>query len=220
MNDEPALQLYGYWLSMAAYRVRVALNLKGIRAQEIPINLQSGEQSAPHFLAVNPEGAVPALIEHGQPALTQSIAILEYLEERFPKPALLPEDLRARARVRSLAALIISDTHPLIVPRVRNYLTTHAGFDHSAWRAWATHWVTRGATAMEAHLAGDPSTGDFCHGEHVTIADICLASLMTIARVLKFELRGIPTITRIVERCETIEAFEQANPMRQLGAPG
>jgi glutathione S-transferase len=118
MTDQPALQLYAYWRSMAAYRVRVALNLKGIRAQEIPVNLEAGEQLAPEFLAVNPEGAVPALIEPGQPPLTQSTAILEYLDERFPEPPLLLKDLRARARVRSLAALITSDTHPMIVPRV------------------------------------------------------------------------------------------------------
>jgi maleylacetoacetate isomerase len=219
MNDELEWQLYGYWRSMATYRVRVALNLKGIRAQEIPINLESGEQVSPKFLAVNPEGAVPALIEQGQPALTQSIAILEYLEERYPNPPLMPKDLRARARVRSLAALITSDTHPLIVPRVRNYLMTHAGFDQAAWRAWAFHWVTRGVTAMEARLAGDRATGAFCDGDQITIADICVASLMAVAKVLKFELPGIPTITRITDRCETIDAFQRANPRRQVGAP-
>ena len=221
MTDEPALQLYGYWRSMAGYRVRVALNLKGIRAQEIPVNLEAGEQLAPEFLAVNPEGAVPALIEPGQPALTQSTAILEYLDERFPEPPLLPKDLRARARVRSLAALIVSDTHPMIVPRVRHYLMTHAGFDNAAWRAWAINWVRRGVTAMETRLAGDPATGGFCHGDQVTIADICLASLVVVAKGLglQFELSDIPTVTRICARCEEIDAFERANPIRQVGAP-
>src|SRR5580692_2614450 len=116
MTDEPMFQLYGYWRSMATYRVRVALALKGVRVQEVAVDLDTGEQLTPQFLAVNPEGAVPALIEPGQPALTQSTAILEYLEERFPDPPLLPRDLRGRARVRSLAALIAGDTHPLIVP--------------------------------------------------------------------------------------------------------
>src|ERR1700730_8616363 len=215
MTDEPALQLYAYWRSMAAYRGRVALNLKGIRTQQIPVNLEAGEQLAPEFLAVNPEGAVPALIEPGQPPLTQSTAILEYLDERFREPPLLPKDLRARARVRSLAALIISDTH---VPRVRHYLVTHAGFDNAAWRAWAINWVRRGA--METRLAGDPATGGFCHGDQVTIADICLASLVVVAKGLglQFELSDIPTVTRICAHCEEIDAFERANPMRQIGA--
>src|ERR1700760_3630651 len=121
MADRPKLLLYGFWRSMAAYRVRVALNLKGLEAEEVALDLDAGDQFAPDFLAVNPEGAVPALIVDGQPALTQSMAILGYLEERFPEPALLPKDLAGRARVRSLSALVASDTHPLIVPRVRTY---------------------------------------------------------------------------------------------------
>jgi len=217
MNDQPTL--YGFWRSMAAYRVRVALQLKGIAVHEVAINLDAGEQLSPQFLAVNPEGALPALVEPGQPALTQSIAILEYLNERYPEPPLLPKDLHARARVRSLAALIASDTHPLIVPRVRNYLTSNAGFDHAAWRAWASHWVTRGAAAMEKRLATDPATGAFCHGDQVSFADICLASLIIVARAIKFELTQIPTITRIVARCEQMDAFQRANPLRQAGAP-
>jgi maleylacetoacetate isomerase len=219
MTEEPVLQLYAYWRSMAAYRVRVALGLKGIRAQEIPIDLDAGEQFAPDFLAVNPEGAVPALIEPGQPPITQSIAILEYLDERYPEPPLLPRDLHARARVRSLAALIVSDTHPLIVPRVRNYLMNQAGFDHSTWRAWQLTWLTRGLMTMETRLAGDPATGAFCHGDRVTTADICLASLVAVAKVFKFELSDIPTVTRIVTRCAEIDAFARASPMLQSGAP-
>jgi maleylacetoacetate isomerase/maleylpyruvate isomerase len=217
MTDQATL--YGFWRSMAAYRVRVALHLKGVQVQETTVDLDAGEQLSPQFLAVNPEGALPALVEPGQPALTQSMAILEYLNERYPQPPLLPKDLHARARVRSLAALIASDTHPLIVPRVRSYLSSHAGFDHAAWRAWATHWVTRGANAMEKRLAGDPATGGFCHGDQVSFADICLASLIIVARAIKFELKEIPTITRIVGRCEEMEAFQRANPLQQPGAP-
>jgi len=220
MTNEPRLQLYAYWRSMAAYRVRVALGLKGVHAHEIPINLDAEEQLAPAFLAVNPEGAVPALIEAGQPPLTQSIAILEYLDECYPEPPLLPTDLRARARVRSLAALIVSDTHPLIVPRVRKYLMTRAGFDDAVWRDWTINWVLRGLTAMETRLAGNPATGAFCQGDQVTIADICLASLCAVAKLFKFEAANIPTVEGIVARCEEIEAFALANPMRQPGAPG
>jgi len=219
MTDEPMFQLYGYWRSMATYRVRVALALKGVRVQEVAVDLDTGEQLTPQFLAVNPEGAVPALIEPGQPALTQSTAILEYLEERFPDPPLLPRDLRGRARVRSLAALIAGDTHPLIVPRVRRYLMDEAGFDAAAFRAWGLHWISRGVAATETRLAGDPATGEFCHGDQVTMADICLASLVTIARVLRFEPADAPTVARIIHRCDQIEAFALASPARQAGAP-
>jgi maleylacetoacetate isomerase/maleylpyruvate isomerase len=219
MNTETILELYAFWRSSAAFRVRVALNFKGIAAREIPIDLDRGEQLTPAFLAVNPEGAVPALIEPGQPPITQSIAILEYLEERYPEPALLPVDLHARARVRSLAALMISDTHPLIVPRVRKYLAGNAGFDDAAWRAWQINWFTRGFRAMETRLAGDPATGAFCQGDQVTIADICLASVVAVAGVFKIEVADVPTVNGIVARCMQIEAFARANPMRQVGAP-
>jgi maleylacetoacetate isomerase len=216
MND---LTLYGFWRSMATYRVRVALALKGVSVREIAINLDTGEQLSAQFLAVNPEGSLPALIEPGQAALTQSTAILEYLEERFPEPALLPKDLYARARVRSLVALIASDIHPLIVPRVRNYLSSQAGFENAAWRAWATHWVVRGLSVFETRLAHDSVTGTYCHADQLTLADICLASLVTVAKTIKFEVRDVPTVTRIVARCEQLDAFQRAHPLRQAGAP-
>jgi maleylacetoacetate isomerase len=219
MTDDPAPTLYGYWRSMASYRVRVALALKGVAVREIAIDLDAGEQLSPAFLKLNPEGAVPALIEPDEPPLTQSMAILEYLDERFPEPPLLPRDLRGRARVRSLAILIAGDTHPLIVPRVRSYLMTQAGLDAVAWRAWVAHWMTRGVSAMETRLAADPATGAFCHGDAVTIADICLASLVAVGRVFGFELIAYPTVARIIARCEAIEAFERASPTRQVGAP-
>jgi maleylacetoacetate isomerase len=211
--------LYGFWRSMAAYRVRVALALKGVAVREIAIDLDAGEQFAPDFLAVNPEGAVPALIEPGQAPLTQSMAILEYLEERYPDPPLLPADLHGRARVRSLAALVVSDTHPLIVPRVRTYQTARAGFDEAALRDWSAHWVTRGLTAMEARLANDPATGAFCHGDSVTFADICLGNLGIAARNLRIDLGQTATVAGILERCDALEAFAKAHPSRQLGAP-
>lgn len=219
MADQPTLRLYGFWRSMAAYRVRVALNLKGLVAEEVALDLDAGDQFAPDFLALNPEGAVPALVVDGAPALTQSMAVLEYLEERFPEPPLLPADLAGRARVRSLAALMVSDTHPLLVPRVRTYLTQTAGFNEAALRAWAAHWVERGLTAMEARLAHDPATGAFCHGDGVTLADICLGNLGVTARNVGFDLGEVPTVARIIAACQEIEAFARAHPMRQLGAP-
>lgn len=213
------MKLFGFWRSMAAYRVRVALNLKGIAVEEIPIDLDAGEQLRPEFLAINPQGAVPALIEPGMPPLVQSMAILEYLEERYPDPALLPRDPRGRARVRALAAVVASDTHPLIVPRVSTYLTTRGGFDAAAMRDWRIAWIRRGLSMIEAHLAGDPATGTFCHGDSVTFADICLASLGTVAKTFKFEITNAPTVTRILDRCEQLDAFARAHPSRQLGAP-
>lgn len=219
MPDQPDLILYGFWRSMAAYRVRVALALKGVAVREIAIDLDAREQFAPDFLAVNPEGAVPALIEPGHPPLTQSMAILEFLEERYPEPPLLPADPHGRARVRSLAALVVSDTHPLIVPRVRTYLTAEAGFDDAAFRAWSAHWITRGLAAMEARLANAPATGAFCHGDSVTFADICLGNLGLAARTLRFDLGQTPTVARILDRCDALEAFAKAHPSRQLGAP-
>jgi maleylacetoacetate isomerase len=220
MADQPPIRLYGFWRSMAAYRVRVALNLKGLVAEEVALDLDSGDQFAPDFLAINPEGAVPALKIGDQPVLTQSMAILEYLEERFPKPALLPKDLAARARVRSLAALVAADTHPLIVPRVRTYLTGTAGLNPGDLRAWSAHWIGRGLTALETRLARDAETGTFCHGEAPTFADLCLGSLAIPAKTLGVELSGYPTVARITAACEALDAFARAHPARQVGAPG
>lgn len=218
MAEQPTFQLYAFWRSSATYRVRVALNLKGVAAQEAQIDLEAGQQLDPEFLAINPQGAIPALVETGHPPLTQSVAILEYLDERFPRPPLLPADPYSRARVRSLAALMASDTHPLVVPRVKKYLLG-AGFDDAAWRAWQVNWFTRGLQAMEARLAGDAATGTFCHGHTPGLADICLASVVAVARVFKIEVAGIPTVARIVGTCEELDSFARANPARQVGAP-
>jgi maleylacetoacetate isomerase len=219
VTESSDLTLYGFWRSSATYRVRVALSLKGVQVHETMVNIDAGEQFGAEFQAVNPEGALPALIVPGHPPLTQSVAILEYLEERYPRPPLLPADPHGRARVRSLAGLMVSDTHPLIVPRVKKYLTEVAGLDAAAWRAWQVNWFTRGFQAMEARLAGDPATGQFCHGDAPTVADICLASVVAVARVFKIEVARIPTVDGIMARCEAIEAFARANPMRQDGAP-
>jgi maleylacetoacetate isomerase len=216
MTDAP-LRLYSYGRSMAAFRVRVALALKGAPFEETSLDILAGDQFTPAFLAINPEAAVPALVEAGQPALTQSMAILEYLEERWPTPALLPGDLAGRARVRSLCAVVVSDTHPLLVPRVGGYLTEQ-GLSEPAVRAWSGHWATRAARVIETRLARDAETGAFCHGESVTFADICLVSLFTLARASGFVLSDAPTIERILRRCESIPAFQEAMPNRR-GAP-
>jgi maleylacetoacetate isomerase len=219
MVDQPPLQLYAFWRSSATYRVRVALHLKGLKAQEHYIDLDAGEQRSEAFLKVNPLGALPALIVPGQAPLTQSLAILEYLEETVPAPPLLPSDALGRARVRSIAAGLAADTHPLVVPRIRRYLTTTGGFDDAAWRAWQIQWFTTGLQALETRLATEAATGTYCHGNTVTIADILLMSIVAVMRVFRISVPDIPTIDRIVALCEPQEAFAKAAPSKQEGAP-
>ena len=218
-EDTRPLDVYGYWRSNAMYRVRVALNFKKVPYNEIPVDLDAGEQHAPDSVARNPQAAVPALVEGDLPALTQSLAILEYLEERYPEPPMLPADPRGRARVRALAYNVASDTHPLIVPRVRTYLTDKAGFDQAAFRRWITHWVGRGLEGLEANLSGSRDTGRFCHGDRITMADICVTGLALIPRVFKLDVPATPTVTRIVESCLAEPAFAKADPMKQPDAP-
>ena len=223
MTDTARFELFSFWRTSATYRVRVAFNLKGVQPQEHNVNLDAGEQRGEAFLKINPMGAIPALIDRapGQSAtpLTQSLAILEFLDETYPAPALLPADPHGRARVRSLAAMLAADTHPLITPRVKKYLTTAAHFDDAAWRAWQTHWFGTGLQALEQRLANEPETGTFCHGETPTMADICLASIVVVMRVFKIDVAGIPTVLRIMAACERLDAFAKADPTRQAGAP-
>jgi maleylacetoacetate isomerase len=223
MTPSTRFELFSFWRTSATYRVRVAFNLKGVQPQEHNVNLDGGEQRTAEFLSINPMGGLPVLLDHeaGQSAmpLTQSLAILEFLEETYPAPALLPTDAHGRARVRSLAALLAADTHPLITPRVKKYLTSTAGFDDAAWRAWQIHWFSTGLQALEQRLAHEAETGLFCHGDTLTIADICLASVVVVMRVFKIEVADIPTVMRIMARCEALEAFALADPNRQVGAP-
>ena len=223
MTDPERFELFSFWRTSATYRVRVALNLKGVQAQEHNVNLDAGEQRSEAFLKINPMGAIPALVDRGPgqspTPLTQSLAILEFLDETYPAPALLPADAHGRARVRSLAAMLAADTHPLITPRVKKYLTTTGKFDDAAWRAWQIHWFSTGLQALEQRLAGEPETGTFCHGNTPTLADICLASIVVVMRIFKIEVAGIPTVLRIMAACEQLDAFAKADPGRQAGAP-
>ncbi len=219
MPDLPHFALYAYWRTSAGYRVRVALNLKEIVAEERTISIDDGEHRSAAFLAINPMGAIPALVEDGQPALTQSLAIMEFLDELVPTPPLLPKDARGRARVRSLCSMLAADTHPLVTPRIRGYLTAHAGFDAAQWKAWQTNWFTTGLQAMEQRLSREAETGEYCHGDQVTMADIVLASVPAVMQVFKIEVPGIPTVDRIVARCNALPAFAKADPYSQAGAP-
>jgi maleylacetoacetate isomerase len=214
------VKLYGFWRSLASYRVRVALALKGLRAEEVSIDLLKGKQNSEDYLAVNPQGVVPALIlDEGGPPLFQSLAILEYLEETHPQPPLLPKDPRGRARVRGLALIAAADGHPLIVPRVRNYLEKELKADETARNRWLAHWTMRALEAIEGHLAREKDTGTFCHGNAPTIADVCLAS-QVIGALAYFncDTKAVPTTMRIYNQCMEIEAFAKAHPLKQPGA--
>jgi maleylacetoacetate isomerase len=211
--------MYGFWRSAASFRVRIAMNLKGLAYEETMIDLDAGEQHAPEFKAINPAAAVPALFVDDGPPLIQSLAILEYLDELHPEPALLPPDARGKARVRALALIFAADHHPLITPRVRRYLADTLRIDDAGRTEWIRHWFREGLAQGEARLAGDPATGRFCHGDAPTIADLCLVSQAMGARGFMVETADLPTVHRIVEACLTIDAFARAAPLRQPGAP-
>ena len=223
MTAAPRFELYAFWRTSATYRVRVALNLKGLAAQEHFINMDAGENRSEAFLKINPMGAIPALIDHapGAPAgvITQSQALLEFLEEVHPANPLLPADPHGRARVRSLAAMLVADTHPLVTGRIKKYLVGGGFMDDAAFKAWQTNWFSVGLQAFEARLAGEAATGAYCHGDAIGMADICLASILVVMRVFKIEVAGIPHIERIMAKLDAHPAFAKAAPMAQAGAP-
>ena len=213
------LRMYGFWRSAASFRVRIAMNLKGLAYQETMIDLDAGEQHAPAFRAINPAGAVPALFVDDGPPLTQSLAILEYLEYLHPDPPLLPADPRGKERARSLALIFAADHHPLIVPRIRRYLADELGLSDAQRAAWIRHWFREGLVQAEAKMAGDPATGRFCHGDAPTVADLCLMSQVMGARGFQVSTADLPTVERITAACLEIDAFARALPLRQPGAP-
>jgi maleylacetoacetate isomerase len=210
------IRLYTYFRSSAAYRVRIALNLKGMDYQAVPVHLvrNGGEHKSAEYLALNPQGLVPALDVDGQ-VLTQSLAIMEYLDETHPDPALLPADALGRARVRAIAQAIACDIHPINNLRVLHYLGGTLGLDQAAKDDWYRHWVEAGLQAVEAMLAADRRTGAFCHGDQPGLADCCLVPQVFNARRFNCDLTALPTIMRIAEGCEKIDAFNQAAPAQQ-----
>ncbi|MDQ0396279.1 maleylacetoacetate isomerase [Labrys monachus] len=213
------IRMYGFWRSAASFRVRIALNLKGLPYEETMVDIDAGEQYASGYHAMNPQSAVPSVFVDDGPPLTQSLAIVEYLEETHPEPPLLPADARGRARVRSLALLFAADHHPLIVPRVRRYLSEELHVDDAGRTAWIRHWFREGLVQGEARLAGDAATGRFCHGDTPTSADLCLISQVMGARGFQVTTADLPAISRIAENCLAEEAFARALPLRQPGAP-
>jgi maleylacetoacetate isomerase len=208
------VKIYTYWRSQAAFRVRIAANLKGLTLENVFINLDRGEQLKPEYKATNPQAVVPTLFD-GNAKLFQSVAILEYLEEKYPKPPILPADPLARAWVRGFALINVADSHPLIVPRIRNYLTDVLKVDEAARTTWIQHWLGLGLEAMEQLLAEKKPSAKFCHGDSPTVADICLVTQVTPAQLFKCPLDSYKRVMRIYESCMSIPAFAEAHPRKQ-----
>ncbi|HWJ93233.1 MAG TPA: maleylacetoacetate isomerase [Telluria sp.] len=213
------MKLYTYFRSSAAYRVRIALNLKGLPYEAVPVHLlkAGGEQLSDSYRKINPSKLVPALQDE-RGTLTQSLAILEYLEDTHPDVPLMPADPLGRARVRELAQIIACDIHPLNNLRVLRYLVHEMGVSEEAKTQWYKHWVTDGLAALEAHLARDPGTADFCHGETPTLADCCLVPQVFNAQRFEIDLAPYMNIARINANCVQLPAFQHAHPSQQPDA--
>jgi maleylacetoacetate isomerase len=209
------MKLYEYFRSSASYRTRIALNLKSVGYDIVQIHLLRAEQFDPAYRAINPQARVPALVRDDGATLIQSPAILEWLEEAYPEPALLPADLLARARIRGMAALIGCDIHPLNNSGVMVYLRQVLGLDDAAVGAWYAHWITLGFTALEQLVEGP-----FCAGENLSLADVYLVPQVANARRMKVDLSAFPKIVAIDARCLTLPAFADARPEVQAAAGG
>jgi maleylacetoacetate isomerase len=214
-GEGEAMRLYDYWRSSAAYRVRIALNFKGLAYEQVPIDLRAGAQRTPEFLEINPQGLVPVLEDDGV-RLSQSLPILNYLEERYPEPPLLPKDAAGRATSRGIAVAIACEIHPLNNLRVLQYLERELGLGEAQRLVWYHHWVAEGFRAIEAMLAR--SAGAFCVGDAPSLADVCLVPQVYNAWRYQCDLAPYPTILRIDERCRQILAFAKAAPERQPDA--
>lgn len=214
------MKLYGFWRSLATYRVKVALALKGLAVEEVSIDLLKGKQHEKDYVAVNPQAVLPSLVlDDGGPPLFQSLAILEYLEETHPRPPLLPKDPRGRARVRGLALIAAADGHPLVVPRIRAYMEKELKLDEATRNKWLAHWTLKALEAIEVHLRSEKETGRFCDGDSPTVADICLAGqVIGAVGYFKCDVSGVPTCMRIYEECMKIDAFSKTHPLKQPGA--
>ena len=208
------MKLYGYFRSSAAFRVRIALNLKGLAYESIAIHLRRNEQSRPDYLGLNPQGLVPALDDGGR-ILIQSLAIIEYIDETRPDPPLLPKEPAARACVRALADIVACDIHPINNLRVLRYLAHSLDCDENDIGAWYNHWIDSGFQAFERRLAEDAATGVYCHGDTPGLADIALVPQVVNAERYRLDLGPYPTIARVYESCMKLAPFAAAHPSRQ-----
>jgi len=211
------MKLYGYFRSSASYRVRIALNMKGLDYDQVSVHLAKGKQYDREFSAISPQNLVPVLEDDGQ-LLYQSLAIIQYLEEKFPEPRLLPKDSPGRNRVRSLALISACEIHPLNNTRVLAYLTDTLKLTDEQKNAWYRHWVTVGFTALEKRLATEKETGTFCHADAPGFADITLVPQVANANRFKVDLTPFPTIRRINDECLKLEPFRKAMPQNQPDA--
>jgi len=211
------MKLYGYFRSSAAYRVRIALNLKGLKVEEAHYRLRLKEHQDEDYSRLNPQQLVPTLVD-GDMVLSQSLAIVEYLDETHPQPPLLPADPKGRARVRQLAMVSACDIHPIDNLRVLQYLTGPLGLSEAQRDTWYLHWVNTGFTALEALLADSPHTGVYCHGDQVSLADVVLIPQVYNAVRFKCDMRPYPTIARINAACLALPAFADAVPEKQPDA--
>jgi maleylpyruvate isomerase len=209
------IQVYGFWRSIASFRVRVALKLKDLPFEEIPIDILSGEQFKPGYEAVNAERVVPTFIHEGH-CVFQSLAIMEYLEDIKPAPPLMPRAPKERAYARSLALMTVADAHPLVVPRVRNHLARTFGADAHAIENWSKHWTTEGLATYE-RLLDRRAPAPFALGTEPGLADICIAGQVVGAHFLKLELAAFPVVARLAERCFALSAFATSHPFEQPG---
>ena len=214
------MKLYNYFRSSASFRVRIALNLKGLAYELLPVHLarDGGEQHSPEFREVNPQELVPVL-RHGQRRIAQSVAILEYLDEMWPQPPLLPATARERARARALALLVACDIHPLNNLRVLQYFEREWNVPQPEREQWVRHWIAEGFAGFERLLADNPSTGGFCEGDVPSMADCLLVPQLYNARRFKLDLAPYPIATRIEANCLALEAFKKAVPEAQPDAP-
>lgn len=213
------IKLYGYWRSSAAYRVRIALHLKNIPHEHCPVHLlkDGGEQHHAAYRELNPQQLVPLLID-GDFKLNQSMAILEYLEEIYPHPALLPEDPQMKARVRAICLTMVADIHPLNNLRVLQYLENALGHDSDERICWYRHWITEGFSALEAQLSPYAQQGPYCFGAIITLADLCLIPQIYNAMRYGVSMEEYPGLNKIYEHCISLEAFLKASPEQQVDA--
>jgi maleylpyruvate isomerase len=212
------MKVYDFFRSSAAYRLRIALNLKGLAPERVFVHLRKNEQRADAYLALNPQGLVPVLVTDGGDVLTQSLAIIEYLDETHPQPPLLPTDPLGRARVRSIALAVACDVHPLNNLRVLRYLANTLHVTEAQKDAWYAHWVSDGLATLEARLAREPATGRFCHGDVPTLADVVLVPQLANARRFAVDVAPFPTLIRIEAACLALPPFDAAQPHRQPDA--
>jgi maleylacetoacetate isomerase len=213
------MKFFSFWRSLASFRVRIALNLKSIPVDVEFVDLDADAHRADDYRRLNPQMALPALVEDDGTVLVQSLAMIEYLDEKYPDPPLLPADARGRARVRALALMVACEGHPLLVPRVRRYLDHELNLRDTQQAGWRRHWTLETLAALEGHLAENKDTGGLCHGDAPTLADICMVGHVTVALTQQIDLSRYPTVKRIFETAMALPAFARAHPLAQPDTP-